>query len=249
LIEVASAHSETRAIEESRFRNDYFALNEIARLQGARLALIDEGDKVRPINSDLVKKLTGGTVLNGKKMGKDTFQFRPTHKLILLGNHKPRIDVDTAMRRRLHLIPLLQSWSVNPTEGQRKADDSLKARLLLERPGILARMVKGFVKWKNGGLRPPKVVMDFTAEFFEEADHIENWLEAEGLVRDPNGFLPTAVIWASWCRYADAVSIPRGYDKSLSGDLEKRGFSRTRKRQAGLNLRGFAGLRSTKEVF
>jgi putative DNA primase/helicase len=40
-------------------------------------------------------------------MRKDEFEFRPNLKLLIIGNHKPRVsNVDDAMKRRLNLLPL-----------------------------------------------------------------------------------------------------------------------------------------------
>ena len=66
-----------------RYANDYSTQNDMARLYGARLALTDEGDKHRELNTDLVKKLTGGGMLVGKFMHKDKFDLRRRRSWLL----------------------------------------------------------------------------------------------------------------------------------------------------------------------
>ena len=50
--------------------------------------------------------MTGGDKMTARFMRQDFFDFVPTFKLFIAGNHKPRLDnVDEAMRRRLLLVP------------------------------------------------------------------------------------------------------------------------------------------------
>ena len=56
-----------------------------------------------------IKALTGGDQISHRFMRQDFFEFVPTFKLLIAGNHKPSLrSVDEAIRRRLHLIP----WNV-----------------------------------------------------------------------------------------------------------------------------------------
>jgi putative DNA primase/helicase len=50
--------------------------------------------------------MTGGHPIRARFHPEDFFTFRPVFKVIITGNHRPRLrDADEAMRRRFNLIP------------------------------------------------------------------------------------------------------------------------------------------------
>jgi putative DNA primase/helicase len=63
---------------------------DLAELHGRRVYVCSEikpGDK---FDEARVKLLTGGDRIKARRMRQDPFSFEPTHKLWLLGNHKPK---------------------------------------------------------------------------------------------------------------------------------------------------------------
>lgn len=79
---------------------------DVADLRGRRLAIATETEEGRRLAEAKVKQLTGGDRLRARYMRRDFFEFDPTHKLLIVGNHRPTLrNVDEAMRRRLLLIP------------------------------------------------------------------------------------------------------------------------------------------------
>ena len=79
---------------------------EVARLKGARLVVAQETEKGRRWDETKLKVLTSSDRLSAHFMRQDYFDFDPTHKLLITGNHKPSLaSVDEAMRRRLLLVP------------------------------------------------------------------------------------------------------------------------------------------------
>ena len=51
--------------------------------------------------------MTGGDRLTGRFMRQDFFEFEPTFKLFVAGNHMPTIEnVDYAMQRQFQLGPV-----------------------------------------------------------------------------------------------------------------------------------------------
>jgi len=101
----------------------------------------------------------------------DQFDFAPTFKLLLAANKRPRLrDADDAMRRRLHLIPF--------THKPLTPDPRLGEKLRAELPGILAWAIEGEMRrGAAGGLKPPKIIVDATDEYFHGEDTIGRWLE------------------------------------------------------------------------
>ena len=111
---------------------------EIAKLRGARLVVAQETEKGRRWDTTKIKSLTSDDKLTGRFMRQDFFDFTPTHKLIITGNHKPSLrTVDEAMRRRLLLVP----FTVQIPPGER--DPRLAEKLSAEWPAILRWMIDG----------------------------------------------------------------------------------------------------------
>lgn len=142
---------------------------EIMGLLGVRMAFGSETDDGRRISPSKVKWLSGNDSLVGRNPhDKHEISFRPTHKLVLLTNHKPGAPADDyAFWERCLLVPFLQSF-VNrdpQTDWEHRADPDLLAKLKAESSGILAWLVEGFLLWQRNGLKPPAAVLEATAEY------------------------------------------------------------------------------------
>jgi putative DNA primase/helicase len=151
---------------ESR-RGGAEATPDLARLPGARLVAASEPEMGTHLKDALIKTLTGGEPVAVRRLHQDFFELIPQFKIILSGNHKPIIRDDSdGIWRRVHLVP----WEVQIAEEE--VDRDLKRKLLTERAGILAWMVKGAIDYLEGGLRVPDGVRAATAEYREESDPI-----------------------------------------------------------------------------
>jgi putative DNA primase/helicase len=129
---------------------------EIADLFAIRLAIGTETPKNKDLDERLVKQLTGCDRVRARRMREDFWEFEPTHKLVLITNHLPNVDVnDFAIVRRVHVV----HFGVRIPEGER--DRKLLAKLKREREGILARLVEGYRDWRERGLDPPEQVLAF----------------------------------------------------------------------------------------
>ena len=119
---------------------------EIAKLRGARLVIAQETQKGRRWDKAKIKNLTGGDKLTARFMRGDFFDFSPTHKLMIMGNHVPRLrSVDEALRRRFLLVRF--TVCIPPAERDPQLADKLKA----EWPAILRWMIDGCVEWWRDG--------------------------------------------------------------------------------------------------
>ncbi len=144
----------------------------IADLFGRRLAVCQEIEKGRMLAEATVKQLTGGDIIRARRMREDFWSFRPTHKLFLAANDKPRVrGTEFAIWRRIRLIP----FTVKITDEQK--DPELLDKLIAERAGILRWAVEGCREWQKGGLRPPKEVVDATAAYRKEEDIVGEFIE------------------------------------------------------------------------
>ncbi|WP_426614495.1 phage/plasmid primase, P4 family [Bradyrhizobium sp. McL0616] len=206
---------------------------DLAKLRGARLVVAQETQKGRRWDETKIKALTGGDRLTARFMRQDFFDFVPTFKLFIAGNHKPRLgSVDEAMRRRLLIVP----FTVRIPADER--DPELAEKLWGERAAILRWCLDGCLQWQRDGLAAPACVRDATDEYFRDQDTTGEWLEDCTEDADDRAFTRMADLFASWKIWCEDRNIMPGSSKALSGMLEDRGYAK--RREAGTGQRGFA---------
>jgi putative DNA primase/helicase len=213
---------------------------ELARLQGARLVTSTETIAGKYWNEARIKMLTGGDKVSARYMRQDYFEYMPHFKLMISGNHKPAMrSVGEAMRRRLHLIPF--TVTIPPNER----DPELLEKLKEEWPGILRWATEGTALWRKDGLKPPQVVVNATAEYFDAEDDIENWIR-DRCVRDSNGKQSSTELYHSWRDWAEQTGRAggAGSQKVFSDTLRDKGFILKRVTKGSV----FLGLRLTEET-
>jgi putative DNA primase/helicase len=155
---------------ESRSENHPTGL---ADLFGKRIVFAQETGFGRALNETLVKQLTGGDRVKARRMREDFWEFNPTHKLVIVTNHKPQIrDNGAAFWRRVVVVPFRRVFAPD------QQDRHLPAKLIAERQGILAWLVRGCLEWQTEGLNPPADVLEAIEEYRLEQDILGAWLAA-----------------------------------------------------------------------
>jgi putative DNA primase/helicase len=145
---------------------------DLAWLRGARLVVATETEEGRRWAEAKIKTLTGGDRIAARHMRQDFFEYTPSFKLLIAGNHKPHLrTVDEAVRRRFHMIPF--TVTIPPEERDELLPDKLRA----EWAGILAWMIEGAVEWGGDGLRPPTAVRDATDAYLRDQDIVRQFIE------------------------------------------------------------------------
>lgn len=212
---------------------------ELARLRGVRLAIGSETEQGKRWAESKIKRLTGGDPIAARFMRQDYFEFNPSFKLYVIGNHKPSLrGVDEAMRRRLHLVP----FTVTIPEKER--DPALPEKLRKEWPAILRWLIDGCLMWQREGLNPPDVIRAATASYLESEDAFSTWMD-ECCQQGSNAWTRTRDLFQSWKAWAEVAGEYAGSEKRLRALMDERGFQP--KRQPGTGLRGYVGLRLVSE--
>jgi putative DNA primase/helicase len=196
---------------------------DLAKLNGARLVVAQETKKGRRWDEAKIKTLTGGDKITARFMRQDFFDFVPTFKLFICGNHRPRLDsVDEAIRRRLLLAPF--TVQIPPAER----DPQLAAKLTTEWAAILRWIIDDALEWQRIGLKPPATVLDATEDYFAEQDNLQQWLDE--CTEDGGAFdhTRTTELFASWKQWCDARNSNPGTAQALSTALTDKGFVKKR---------------------
>ena len=195
---------------------------ELAMLRGARLVAVSETEEGRAWKESQLKSLTGGDKITARFMRQDFFTYKPQFKLLIVGNHKPKIsNVDEAIKRRIYIVPFVHK----PLEPDKYLEDKLR----LEYPQILHWMIEGLHDWQSHGLIRPAVVQAATDEYFETQDFFGHWLEDNCEFHSSYKELATP-LFENWKAYAERKGERPGTTGTLSERLLARGFTKERTR-------------------
>ncbi|MEU8892973.1 phage/plasmid primase, P4 family [Streptomyces sp. NPDC048442] len=157
---------------------------ELTELHGRRIIVCSELKPNDKFDESRVKLLTGGDRIKARRMRQDFFSFTPTHKLWLLGNHRPEVGTGGyAFWRRMRLIPFERS-----VPNERKIDNLADELVQHEGPGILAWLIEGSQRYlaTRDPLTGPASVRVATAAYETTEDHIGRFLK-ECCTRGANG--------------------------------------------------------------
>jgi P4 family phage/plasmid primase-like protien len=208
---------------------------ELAGLKGARLVTSSEIPAGKRWNEAVIKDLTGGDTISARLMRQDFFDFKPQLTLIIFGNTQPSLSsVDSAIRRRMVLVPFLASFEGNP-------DKQLGDKLRKEWPQILQWAIEGAVKWSHDGLKIPPDVLAASEAYLAEEDIIGQFIEdrLERLPKHSSYFLSMhdlTLQFEHWCgQNGHQTWTTRNFKKAL----KERGFEEGRQP----NARGFINLK------
>ena len=210
---------------------------ELAMLRGARLVTASETEEGRYWAESRIKQLTGGDPITARFMRQNFFTYMPAFKLMIVGNHKPKLKhVDAAMCRRLHMLP----FSNRP----QTPDRTLEQKLQGEWPGILRWMIEGCLDWQENGLIRPACIEETTAAYLDDQDLLGEWI-SQCCVLGESRKTPSAQLFRSWQTFAVENFEEPGSIGGFSQSLEKRGFCLLKNVSTGTGLqrrRGFKGI-------
>jgi putative DNA primase/helicase len=172
--------------------------NDIAELQGSRLVVVTELEEGKWLAESLVKTLTGGEMIKARYLYGEYFQYQPTFKVFMCGNHRPRIrGRDWGIWRRIRLV----NWPV--TISPEKQDKKLLEKLKSEWPGVLNWMVAGCLDWQKNGLITPAGVIEATSEYKEEQDVLADFFR-ECVAVEPSAMTSVAELYQAYNSFCDS---------------------------------------------
>jgi putative DNA primase/helicase len=215
--------------------------NDVARLVGTRLVVTSETPERGRLAEATVKTLTGGDRLTGRFLHKEFFDFDPTHKVLLVTNHKPQIyGQDWAMWRRIALVPFtVKFWRAqdDPPAKAPLQDPDLADALMKELPGILNWAIQGCLDWQRDGLDIPVTVQAATKEYRREEDTLGPFLD-DCCVIDRTAWVSAKELYDRYTEWAGKAHEKPMSTTAFGRALTSRGFKGFK--QGG--TRGWTGL-------
>jgi len=142
---------------------------ELADFCGVRLAYSSEVAAGASWNESRLKELTGGDNVRARRMRQDSFEFVPTHRLLIFANHKPRLrSPDFAFSQRCRMVPFNATFSSSEEQST-----TLRAQLHAELPAVLGWMISGARLWHTARRLRNCAAVDSTSEdYIAEQDDI-----------------------------------------------------------------------------
>lgn len=192
------------------------------RLRGARLAFCSETEKGRRFAEATMKRLVGGDPIEANYMHKNPITFDPSHTLIMLTNHLPRVSGDDpAVWRRILVVP----FDVVIPEDERDGD--LPDRLRLASSDVLAWALEGWRDYQEHGLNPPQAVQVRTKAYQDASDALGRFLD-ECVIENPNGTERAREAFAAWTKWCLSNGEAPASEVEFSDSMGKRGFEKKR---------------------
>ncbi len=203
------------------------ATPDLADLPGKRLVRISELPRGEDLKEDLIKQLTGGEPMKVRALHKDFYEFRPIFKATMSGNDKPVIKGgDHGIWRRIRLV----LWAVRISDEMKRPMQEVLAEFRAEASGILNWLIEGLDIYFQRGLVAPESVVSATAEYREEMDPVQSFLDACVTLNEPGERVRASdmyTIYLAWCK---ANSIRAFSQTNFGKMLTKKGIKRERGR-------------------
>lgn len=194
-----------------------------ARIMNKRCVITSELPEGQSLSEAAIKDLTGSDLITGRELFERSFDFKPTHKLWMYGNHKPRIrGTDDGIWRRIHLIPFTQHF-----EGKDRVKGLDDLIITEDIEAVFAWAVKGCLSWQKKGLATPPVVTRATAKYRADEDTMGEFI-TQTIVRDDTCNVAQVDMYTRYKMWATENGYrPKGRN-TFNTDIEDRGFMRKR---------------------
>lgn len=219
----------------ARRRDDHSARGDIAMLQGARLASVNELPGGMLLDEQAVKALAGREPISARQLYGEFFTFDPRFTVWVRTNHRPIVKGDDdGIWRRIVVLPFRQKF-----EGANR-DPHLEAKLWAERNGILRWMIEGarlYLAAGNIALSP--AILAEQRQYRRESDLLGEFL-ADCTIIDPVGRVLDKDLFNRWCRWCEGNGHRAGTKTSYTQRLAERGHAMIKSN----GHRFYSGLRS-----
>lgn len=195
----------------------------VARLAGARFALANETADGQRLSENSIKEMIGGEKISAHHKYGHLFEYQPTFKLAIVGNHKPVIrGTDDGIWRKVQLLPFKRKFEFA------EQDPHLKRKLLGELSGTLNWAIAGCLFWqKEGRLTMPSVMQSEVLQYRSESDIIGLWIE-ECCLDGQNESTTAESLYLSYDNWCKSNGHKPASQTTLGRRLNERGYQKKR---------------------
>ena len=198
-------------------RNSEDNQRKAASLAGPRFICTSEVDEDHRLDEQLVKDITGGDTLEGRRLYQEAFTFKPQFKPWMYGNHKPEIrGTDDAIWSRVRLVPFDVSF-------KGREDLELADKLEAELSGILNWAIRGCLDWQRSGLQPPAKVQAATQAYRDEMDVFGPFI-AERCVIHRAADVRASELWNAYKAWCEESGTKEQTQTKFGKYLSSKGF-------------------------
>ena len=195
------------------------------KFYGKRMALFEETADGDTLDAGAVKRMaSGGDIMEARKLFLESFNFNPTHSVLLMTNAEPRVNCfDLAMKTRIKFIHFgVQVEPNGSIRHQLESDPDVQR-------AVLAWIVEGAVKYFAEGLaNEPQAVKEATERYFKDQDTFGHFLSECFEVAEPGNTKYSETkkqIYDRYVNWAKDQGLNHPFSKIRVGrELEKRGF-------------------------
>lgn len=192
----------------------------LASLYNKRFAAATEVKTGMTLDVAILKRMTGGEMIRCERKFEHGFNFKPTHKLWLSGNHEPRItDTTNSIWNRLKYIPF--KATINE-------DERIKGlRSIISREhgkAVLAWLVEGCLLWQSEGLGEPPEVKEAIQAYRESQDILHDFLFECCLIKTGET-IPVADLYREYKAWGERNDIKPVGKYTFSSRLKEKGLT------------------------
>lgn len=195
-------------IQSNKTESGGSARADIVSIKGKRLVWASETDQGKRLSVGALKELVGGDTISARGLYEGQGKFKCTYTIFLLTNNKPAVPARAVdpIWERISLIPFHLKYVDKPNEQvgyEREKDIYLQSRLLQEAPGILAWLVRGFIKWRKDGLKKSARVQNATSAYQKDEDVLGHFLNECCDLSESNAKVKAGVLHKEYTRWCD----------------------------------------------
>ena len=155
---------------------------ELERVRYARFVSMSEPERDDQIYVGKLKQITGGDKMTSRGLFKDTTEFKPQFKIILMCNDLPKLaGNDGGVHRRIEVVDFISKFIENPkptmhNPNQYIADTQLGNKLKQWNILFMIKLLDYYKVYDEEGTKAPSSVTEATKVYITENDTIQKWI-------------------------------------------------------------------------
>jgi len=158
---------------------------ELEAIRYARFVSMSEPEKDDQIYVGKLKQITGGDTMTSRGLFKNTTEFKPQFKLMLMCNDLPKLaGNDGGVARRIEVVDFISKFISNPRPSthnphQYMADLQLGEKLKQWNILFMIKLLDYYTLYDKEGTKSPESVTAATSVYITESDTIQKWISED----------------------------------------------------------------------